>query len=247
VSALATAGRPQAVDLRRTGPSAYAGGVPHPVRTIAFGALALGALAACTADSAGTSTLPPMVPSTTAFATLPPVTAPPTTQPGETTTIPPGAPIEYIVKSGDYLFGIASAHGVTADDIVTLNGWEDGIEHPLNPGDTIIVPAAAAGTATTTAPPTATATPGNTATTTAPPTGGDASTTTVAPGGEPTTSSTSAVPEGGQEYTVKNNDTVYGIARKFGITPQALVAANGWSDVNHALYPGDTIIVPAAG
>jgi LysM repeat protein len=219
--------------------------VPHPVRTIAFGALTLGALASCTADSAGTSTLPPMVPSTTAFATLPPVTAPPTTQPGETTTIPPGAPIEYIVKSGDYLFGIANAHGVTADDIVTLNGWEDGLEHPLNPGDTIIVPAPAAGTATTTAPP-ATATPGDTATTVAPP-GGDAATTTAAPGAEPTTTSTPALPEGGQEYTVKNNDTVYGIARKFGITPQALVAANGWSDVNHALYPGDTIIVPAAG
>jgi LysM repeat protein len=44
---------------------------------------------------------------------------------------------------------------------------------------------------------------------------------------------------------VKNGDTVYGIARKFGITPQALVAANGWSDVNHSLYPGDTIVVPA--
>lgn len=188
-----------------------------------------------------------MVPSTTAFATLPPVTAPPTTQPGETTTIPPGAPIEYLIKSGDYLYGIAKAHGVTAEDIVTLNGWEDGLGHELNPGETMLVPAPAAGTATTTAAPTATTPPaGGAATTTTPPIGGATSSTTLATGGESTTTSTPAVPEGGQEYTVKNNDTVYGIANKFGITPQALVAANGWSSVNHALHPGDTIIVPAA-
>jgi LysM repeat protein len=226
--------------------------VPHPVRTIAFCALALGALASCAADSASTTTLPPMVPDTTAFATLPPVTSPPTTQPGETTTVPPGAPVEYIIKSGDYLYLIAKNHGVTAEDIVTLNGWDDGIDHDLSPGETILVPAPAAGTPTTTAEPTVTTPPAGgtastTATTTAPPAGGDTSSTTLAPGGESTTPSSSGAPQGGQEYTVKNNDTVYGIAKKFGITPQALVTANGWSDVNHQLYPGDTIIVPAAG
>jgi LysM repeat protein len=222
--------------------------VPHPVRTIAFGALALGTLASCAAGSASSTTLPPMVPDTTAFATLPPVTAPPTTLPGETTTVPPGAPVEYIIKAGDYLYGIANAHGVTAEDIVTLNGWDDGIDHDLNPGQTIMVPAPAAGTVTTTAAPTATSAPaGGTATSTAPPAGGETSSTTLAPGGESTSTSSSAPPEGGQEYTVKNNDTVYGIARKFGITPEALAAANGWADVFHQIYPGDTIIVPAAG
>lgn len=224
--------------------------MPHPVRTLAFGALAVGVLASCAGDSTGTSTLPPMVPETTAFATLPPVTAPPTLAPGETTTIPPGAPIDYLVKSGDYMFGIAKAFGVAAEDIATLNGWEDGIDHSLVPGETIKVPAPAAGTAATTAPaagtvPAGTA-PAGTGATTAPPAGGDTSTTAAA-GGEATTTSAPGVPEGGQEYTVKNNDTVYGIANKFGITPQELVAANGWSDVNHSLYPGDTIIVPAAG
>ena len=208
-----------------------------------MGALALGLLVSCAAENGGTSTLPPMVPSTTAFATLPPVTAPPTTQPGETTTIAPGAPVDYVVKSGDYMYGIAKAFGVSAEDIATLNGWEDGIEHPLTPGEAIKVPAPAAGTATT-APPAATAPAVSTATT-APPTGADVTSTTAA-GGDATTTTAPAVPEGGQEYTVKNDDTVYGIAKKFGITPQALVAANGWSDVNHPLYPGDTIVVPAA-
>jgi LysM repeat protein len=220
--------------------------VPHPVRTIACGALALVALASCAANSSSGSTLAPMeVPSTTAFATLPPVTAPPTTLPGETTTIAPGAPIDYVVVAGDYLYGIAKAHGVSAEDIVTLNGWED-IHQALTPGETIKIPApAAGGTATTVAPPTATA-PTVTATTVAP-TGGETTSTTVAgTGGAATTTSAPAVPEGGQQYTVKNGDTVYGIAKKFGITPQALVAANGWSDVNHALHPGDKIVVPAA-
>ena len=44
---------------------------------------------------------------------------------------------------------------------------------------------------------------------------------------------------------MKNGDTVYGIAKKFEIAVQLLVAANGWSDVGHPLYPGDVIVVPA--
>lgn len=217
--------------------------MPRPLRTIGFGALAvIGTLASCAADSTSSSTLAPMVVSTTAFATMPPVTTTPTTLPGQTTTVAPGAPIDYQIKYGDALYAIAATYGVTAEDIVTLNGWSS-VHHDLVPGQTIKVPAPAAGSSDATSSPATTGAPADT---------GVTSTATTAPAtatdpsvpGDGTTSTTAAAGEG-QAYEVKNNDTVYGIARKFGITPAELVALNGWSDVNHSLHPGDTITVPA--
>lgn len=215
-----------------------------------FGALATSALAACATTSAADGGRSTLVPLTTAFATLPPVTAPPTTQLGETTTLAPGQPTTYTVQNGDYLYGIAKSHGVSAEDIVTINGW-DSVKHSLVPGQQILVPAPSAGSTAsassgTAAPPNATAPlpsglvpdttapPASAAATTAASSGGGADTTAPAAGGATT------------PYTVKNGDTVYGIANKFKITPQALVAANGWSSVNHSLYPGDVISIPAA-
>ena len=81
--------------------------------------------------------------SSTAFATLAPTE---TTAVVVTTIAGEGsvsvAEQEYTVVSGDYLFGIASRFGVTADAIVLANGWVDGISHPLSPGDKIKIPAA---------------------------------------------------------------------------------------------------------
>lgn len=49
-------------------------------------------------------------------------------------------------------------------------------------------------------------------------------------------------------YTVVANDTMFGIAKKFDVKMEALMAANGWSgdpaDVN--LYPGSDIKIPGA-
>lgn len=194
-------------------------------------------LAGCNAatDSSGTKpTLQPLEP--TAFATVPPVTAPPPTEPGATTTLPPDAPITYTIVSGDYLYGIAKNHGVSAQDIVTINGWES-VNHSLTPGEQILIPSTAqssdtAVVADSTAAPTAT----SPATATLPP---EISTSSTAP-------PSADPPPGSQSYTVKDGDTVYGIAKKFGISPQALVDANGWGNVNHNLYPGDEIVVPPA-
>ena len=183
------------------------------------------------------------MPLTTAFATLPPVTSPPTTLPGETTTAPPGQPSTYTVQSGDYLYGIAKAHGVSADEIVAVNGWSNA-NHMLTPGEDILLPASAAVTPVTVpnALPNATA-----------PLPSDLLPDTTAPAAGATPASNaptsaaggSVAPGGSQSYTVKNGDTVYGIAKKFKIVVQLLVAANGWSDVGHPLYPGDVIVVPA--
>ena len=87
----------------------------------------------------------------------------------------------YVVKAGDALSTIGDAYGVTAQQIADANDWSDGIDHVIQPGQTIRLPAGAqlrpgATNAATTAaapqPPTttagATAAPTTTATSAAP-------------------------------------------------------------------------------
>ncbi len=60
--------------------------------------------------------------------------------------------------------------------------------------------------------------------------------------------STSAADETytGATYTVVARDTVFGIARRAGISAQALADFNDWPDgIDHPIYPGDSIKVPA--
>ena len=47
-------------------------------------------------------------------------------------------------------------------------------------------------------------------------------------------------------YTVQRGEWIYSIARKFGITPQALVAANPGINPN-LLYPGQVLRIPGGG
>jgi len=58
---------------------------------------------------------------------------------------------------------------------------------------------------------------------------------------------TPAPPVGaGGRYTVVRGDTISAIAARFGVTTQAVLAANGlgWSSI---IYPGQTIAIPAGG
>lgn len=186
------------------------------IRTsLVFAAAGVLGLTACGGDdsSATNTTLKPLT--STDYVTTPPVVSS-TIDPAN--TVPPER--EYTVQAGDYLFGIASAFGVKAEDIASYNGWTDGIQHPLNPGDVIKIP------------------PGGTTPTTAAPTAAGASETSAA---------TTTLPEGAQgTYTVEAGDYLYSIAEKFDTTPQAIAEANGWSDgVNHAIFPGDVIKIPA--
>jgi len=67
-----------------------------------------------------------------------------------------------------------------------------------------------------------------------------------------TTSATPAAPTAappvgaGGRYTVVRGDTISAIASRFGVTTQAVLAANGlrWSSI---IYPGQTIAIPAGG
>jgi LysM repeat protein len=123
--------------------------------------------------------------------------------------------------------------------------------------DTTLVPLVAP-TYVTLPPVTSTTVPaGEATTTTAPPNVSATTVITVVPpstdtGSTPpstasTPSSAAGSPSGDGSYTVTANDTVYGIARKHGISADALAKLNGWSDGSaHAIYPGDKVSVPDA-
>ena len=53
------------------------------------------------------------------------------------------AGVTYTVQAGDVLVGIAGWFCVNADEVVSVNGWADGFEHALFPGDVIKIPASA--------------------------------------------------------------------------------------------------------
>ncbi|HEY4332688.1 MAG TPA: LysM peptidoglycan-binding domain-containing protein, partial [Ilumatobacteraceae bacterium] len=98
---------------------------------------------------------------------------------------------------------------------------------------------------------------------TVPPAVTDVETTTTVFGGVPsaslplgspstnttTTTSASGTPDqtGAQSYTIVAKDTLFGIAKRYGLSAQTLADFNGWSDgTSHAIFPGDVIKLPAS-
>ena len=88
-----------------------------------------------------------------------------TTQPGQSGS---GVTTSYTVAKGDSLWAISKHHCTTAPAIAKANGWSDGIDHPIFPGDVISVPEVECTTTTQGASPTTTQgdTQGDTPTTT---------------------------------------------------------------------------------
>lgn len=162
----------------------------------------------------------------------------------------------YTIKSGDTLSAIAASFGVTLDDLLAANPGID--PTGLRAGDTIRLPETT-GAAPTAAPRTPSATSPTAAATTAsateapateaPPTEPPATEAplptdtpappaeTPAPGETPTPSSL------GQTYTVAQGDIPETIAAKFGITVDALLAANPGIDPTN-LQIGQVLIIP---
>ncbi len=189
------------------------------------------------AKAKGGTTVPAAA--STVFATLPPVptSAPAATlPPGSTGTLTTGAPTgatsgvtqpsaapapsgtKYVVKAGDIPSRIAAAMGVTTQALLDANGLT--AKDFIKIGDQLVVPAGGALPAGgTIAPPAATV-----------------PTTTVA--GKPP-----VAPAGSSKYTVVANDSWYGIAKKFGVTPDALLAANGATTTTQ-INPGQVIVIP---
>ena len=148
----------------------------------------------------------------------------------------PGGGSTYTVKSGDTLAGIASRFGVSLEDLRAANANIDASS--LSVGQTIRLPqdASPAAAGATSEPPT------EAPATAAPPTVEIANTplpATDTPAPAPTSTAASI----GQTYVVQQGDIPVTIAAKFGITVEALLAANpGINPTN--LHIGDTLVIP---
>ena len=127
----------------------------------------------------------------------------------------------YVVRSGDYLTGIAAKVGTNVNDLLKLNNLK--ITSVIHPGDTLLVPANA------TAP--AAKAPKKTAKT-------PAAKTPAAKAAAPTAAPSGAV------YVVKRNDSLSGIAMKHGVKLSALLKANKMT-VKSVIMPGSTLNLPA--
>ena len=127
----------------------------------------------------------------------------------------------YVVRSGDYLTGIAAKVGTNVNDLLKLNNLK--ITSVIHPGDTLLVPANA------TAP--AAKAPKKTAKT-------PAAKTPAAKAAAPTAAPSGAV------YVVKRNDSLSGIAMKHGVKLSALLKANKMT-VTSVIMPGSKMILPA--
>ena len=127
----------------------------------------------------------------------------------------------YVVRSGDYLTGIAAKVGTNVNDLLKLNNLK--ITSVIHPGDTLLVPANAMAPAAK-APKKTTKTP--------------AAKTPAATAAAPTAAPTGAV------YVVKRNDSLSGIAQKHGVKLSALLKANKMT-VKSVIMPGSKMILPA--
>lgn len=50
-----------------------------------------------------------------------------------------------------------------------------------------------------------------------------------------------------RKHTVRSGDTVYGIAARYGVSPDSIVRANGLRDGGRWILPGATLVVPGKG
>lgn len=127
----------------------------------------------------------------------------------------------YTVVDGDTLLDIANRYNVSVEDLMAINNLTD--PTALFVDQVLTIP----GTSGSSTPQ-------------------RASTPTTAPAEEPTEAPTVAPtePASGQTYTVQEGDIPETIAAQFGITADALMAANGLTDPT-SLQIGQVLVIPA--
>ncbi len=202
----------------------------------------------------------------------PTITAIPTQSSGPTATIAPSVPggsTTYTIQWGDWLSKIADRFGVTNQAILTANPGLD--PNRIIPGQVIVIPSAS-GTVSPSSPSSTTPVPPKSGATTYTVQRGDwfygiarkfgvsaealraanpgVSSDVVHPGqvlnipggGQP--AATPVPSKGpGATYTVKQGDTLFSIAVKFGKTAYEIQIANHLPSEN-SIYPGQTLIIP---
>jgi LysM repeat protein len=135
---------------------------------------------------------------------------------------PTGIPVEenpciHVVQPGDTLYSIARDNEVELDALVAANASLLGgnAATTLQLGWELQLPGCTFGT------PTVTAT-----------VEGEAAPPPAPPGGQTT-------------HVVQAGETIYSIARQYGVSPDAIVQANGLANPNR-IFPGQSLIIPAA-
>ena len=130
----------------------------------------------------------------------------------------------YTIAKGDTISRVAARFGVPVDAVLTANGlsWSS----IIYPGQTIAIPAAPAPAAPE-------------------PAAGPAVelVSAVAPAAP---SAPAAPPAATSTYVIQSGDTISSIAARFGVSAQAVLAANGLT-ASSIIYPGGKLTIPAPG
>jgi LysM repeat protein len=190
------------------------------------------ALSACDGggdDAAGQTTIAIRP---TAYATQPVVT---TARPASTAAGQPGVPGRepategevYEVERGDALQLIADRYEITVEELADFNDWEDGIFHPIYPGDEVRIPEFADE-------------PEDSVTDERP---DDGLGTMPAPGGGP------LCPDGTERdlYEIVSGDFISRVADKNDISIEELEAANADNPAYVSFAPGQDLWLPCEG
>ncbi|MBR5877967.1 MAG: LysM peptidoglycan-binding domain-containing protein [Akkermansia sp.] len=148
----------------------------------------------------------------------------PETKPAAPTPAPtpaaaaPTAPGQYVVRPGDTLSSIARRYRTSVSAIVAANGMASA-NVPLRINQSLRIPS---GTATASPAPKPVAT---------------------APAAKPAPAPVAAA--SGNSYTVKAGDTLYRISRQYGVSPTALMQANGLTPTTaNTIRVGTTLRIP---
>ena len=213
---------------------------------LTLGVAAMALLSGCGSsdgEAAGSGDTLQYVP-TTSYALKAPATTTTTTTLAPGATPPAGGTVPteqtYTIRAGDSLSRIAGLYDVTMDQIVAYNGWEDGINHFLLPGEAILIPPGAAVAGSTQ---TETATDAGSGDTGSTDTG---STDTGDAGDTGDTEEETATGEG-CTYTIEAGDYPGTVASDFGITVDQLQAANPSRDFSVWFLATATINIPPEG
>ena len=158
-----------------------------------------------------------------------------TTQPA-----PEGASQTYTVKSGDTVTRIASSLGVTTPDLEKVNGLAGNAVLQVGqilkvPAQKVVQAASAVQTEVGKAAASATKLPAEAATAVG----------QTPPAAAPVVSPAAEEKAGGSQYTVVKGDSPYKIAKKFKISPEELMKANGITDPKK-IQIGQILKIPAS-